>query len=208
MPFVFNCRSCRYKYMREQRTAVCRFDVPPSTVLTKEREEARGEEIMSTACVFNCLLSWHLCEVSQLSTLPGTIISPDLMWLAECDQKHSHTADMCTCSPGGTEQQDTHCPQGRREEGSEACWSPSTATVDLPVIPPKPPKQKAVAVISVHFFGSLFFNRNEPALFTTLNSWACFWHTDTSHKLFKQLQTPLLCILNTAFQRYIHIFFQ
>lgn len=35
-----------------------------------EREEVRGEEIMSLACIVNCL-SLHLSEVLQLSTLPG-----------------------------------------------------------------------------------------------------------------------------------------
>lgn len=53
-----------------------------------------------TVCVFNCvpLVSWHLCEILQLSALSCLIqnqesdpISPGLMRVVECVQKHTHT---------------------------------------------------------------------------------------------------------------------
>lgn len=90
-------------------------------------------------CVSLCvrLMSWHLCEMLQLSTLPG-IRNQTQSHLTSCERwsvtqnSHTRTHEQKTCvstSPIGTEQQDTHSsPRPAREEGSKGWWSHATPT--------------------------------------------------------------------------------
>lgn len=98
------------------------------------REKRDNEDALE---LFVCVVSRHLCETLQLSTLPGIrnqtqshLTSRE--WRSVTENMYTHT-HMHAQAPEEQSNRTHTLPQASREEGSKGWWSHSTPTVNLPV---------------------------------------------------------------------------